>query len=101
MSAWVLGGKGGCVETGAMGTKSRMTVLTSRARASKAGAPYLAKSVELDDSFRCMRFLLLRPNEWLISCKRSVKTYGPLSSLGGAHAGGAWRRPRLSAAFAG
>jgi len=41
------------------------------------------------------------PNEWLISCKRPVKTYGPLSPLGGTDAGGARRRPRLSAALAG
>jgi hypothetical protein len=41
------------------------------------------------------------PNGWLIGCKRPVKTYGPLSLLGGWHAGGAGLRPRLSAALAG
>jgi hypothetical protein len=37
----------------------------------------------------------------LISCKRLVKTNGPMSSLGGLDAGGTLRRPRLSAALAG
>jgi hypothetical protein len=41
------------------------------------------------------------PNEMLISCKRLVRTYGPLLPLGGADSGGAPRRPRLSAALAG
>jgi len=41
------------------------------------------------------------PNDRLISCKRPVRTYGPLSPLGGPDADGARRRPRLSAALAG
>jgi hypothetical protein len=43
----------------------------------------------------------LRPNEWLISCKRLVQTYGPLSPLGGPDMGGAPADPRLSATLAG
>jgi hypothetical protein len=45
--------------------------------------------------------LVLPPNGMLISCKRPVRTYGPLSSPGGSDAGGARRPPRLSAALAG
>ncbi len=37
------------------------------------------------------------PNEWLISCKRPVRTYGPLLPLGASDAGGATH----SAAFVG
>jgi hypothetical protein len=40
-------------------------------------------------------------NEMLISCKRTAITYGPLSPLGGSDTGGAWPRPRLSAALVG
>jgi hypothetical protein len=47
------------------------------------------------------RVFVCRSNDMLISCKRHVKTYGPLSLLGGPQAGGARRRPRLSAALAG
>src|SRR5512132_4255756 len=35
------------------------------------------------------------PHDWLISCKRPVRTYGPLLPLGASGAGGAPRRPRL------
>jgi len=45
--------------------------------------------------------LVRLPNDRLISCKRLEITYGPLSPLGGSGAGGATRRPRLSAALAG
>jgi hypothetical protein len=46
--------------------------------------------------------MLARPlNEMLISCKRPVRTYGPLLPLGGSDAGGAPAGPRLSAALAG
>jgi hypothetical protein len=44
---------------------------------------------------------LHRPNEWLISCKRPVTTYGPLPPLGASDANGTRPRPRLSAALAG
>ena len=40
-------------------------------------------------------------NEGLVSCKRLVTTYGPLSRLVASDASGARRRPRSSAALAG
>ena len=53
-------------------------------------------------SYRSVRVFFSLPNEWLISCKRLVETYGPLSWLGAwATAGGVSLRPRLSAVLAG
>jgi hypothetical protein len=69
----------------------------------------LQRTVANDDSAQSngvhpsssVEMFVLMPNEMLISCKRPVKTYGPLSPLGGCDAGGARRRPCLSAALAG
>jgi hypothetical protein len=43
----------------------------------------------------------VRPNEMLISCKRPVRTYDPLSPLGVPDVSGGRPHPRLSAALAG
>jgi hypothetical protein len=47
------------------------------------------------------RTLRQRSNEWLISCKRPCENLWSLAVGGGRDAGGATRRPRLSAALAG
>ena len=72
-------------------TRTSVAAAASPKPAVPQGAPFLGEQIPN----------ACPPNDMLISCKQPVTTYGPLSPLGGSDAGGARRRPRLSAALAG
>jgi hypothetical protein len=70
-------------------------------RAGAVGLGPAALAVQTDQLGRQCLTAKTIANEMLISCKRPVITYGPLSLLGAGDAGGTTRSPRLSAALAG